>query len=245
MTDMKLTNPKDAVGSDKLPVHLWPMSATAFGCIGLLNGMLKYGRVNWREAGIRPSIYVDAIVRHVTDWFEGEDFDPQDGVHNLSGALASLAILVDALVTDQLNDDRNYNGKGWRIARTEMEPHVARLKQLHALQAPKHWTIRDNSGLVLPSGTGPSPALTDRDSAESTPAVGQRPFSPPYCDALDEETDRFSQEVKRWRCDLNPGHNGVHQTNFRAGGIHWWQPDRIKPDVSPVSLKIYTTQPEV
>lgn len=47
----KETNPKDQLGSLKLPLHLWPMSATAFGCIGLANGMLKYGRSNWRHAG--------------------------------------------------------------------------------------------------------------------------------------------------------------------------------------------------
>ena len=92
----KPTNPKDAIGSNKLPLHLWPMSATAFGCIGLANGMLKYGRSNWREAGVRPSIYVDAAIRHLTDWFEGGEEDPDDGVHNLAGAIACVAILIDA-----------------------------------------------------------------------------------------------------------------------------------------------------
>lgn len=140
----KPTNPKDAVGSDKLPMHLFPQSAVAFGVIGLLNGMLKYGRTNWREAGIRPSIYVDAIIRHLTDWFEGNEVDPDDGVHNLAGAQASLAILIDALCTGNLNDDRNYNGKSWREARARMEPMVKNLKELHAGRDPKHWTIKDN-----------------------------------------------------------------------------------------------------
>jgi hypothetical protein len=56
----KDTNPKDAVGSDKLPLHLWPESATMYGCLGLLEGMSKYGRSNWRAAGVRASIYYDA-----------------------------------------------------------------------------------------------------------------------------------------------------------------------------------------
>lgn len=140
----KSTNPKDAIGNDKLPVHLWPFSATAYGCIGLANGMLKYGRMNWREAGIRPTIYIDACIRHLVDYLEGNDCDPEDGVHNLSAALASLAILVDAISTDTVNDDRNYNGKGWRVARAAMEPHVKRLKAMHAGRNPKHWTIKDN-----------------------------------------------------------------------------------------------------
>ncbi len=140
----KPTNPKDAIGSDKLPIHLWPMSATAFGCIGLANGATKYGRANWREAGVRPSIYVDAAIRHITDWFEGNDTDPEDGVHNLAGALACLGILVDALVTGKLNDDRNYNGIGWRVARSMMEPHVKRLKEMRADRSPKHYSIADS-----------------------------------------------------------------------------------------------------
>lgn len=140
----KPTNPKDMLGTDRLPVHLWPMSATAFGCIGLTNGMLKYGRANWRESGVKLSVYVDAAIRHITDWFEGNDFDPEDGVHNLSGALACLAILVDAMVTGNLVDDRNHNGRGWREARAMMEPHVARLRELHAGRGdPKHYTIAD------------------------------------------------------------------------------------------------------
>lgn len=142
----KPTNPKDAVGSDKLPLHLWPSSATAYGCIGLLNGMLKYGRTNWREAGIRATIYADAAQRHIDDWMSGEESDPDDGVHNLSAALACLAIIVDAMETGTLNDDREYRGTAWRSARAHMEPHVARLKRLHAARTPKHWSIADNKG---------------------------------------------------------------------------------------------------
>ena len=144
ISTLKNTNPKDAVGSDKLPLHLWPESATAYGCIGLLNGMLKYGRTNWRQAGIRPSIYIDAAKRHLTDWFEGNDYDPEDGVHNLSAALACMAILVDSIETGNMNDDRNYNGKSWRSARANMEPHVKRLKEMHALRQPKHYSIKDS-----------------------------------------------------------------------------------------------------
>ena len=71
----KPTNPKDAIGSGKLPLHLWPTTATALGCISMLNGMLKYGRSNFRAVGIRASIYYDAAMRHLNAWFEGEDDD--------------------------------------------------------------------------------------------------------------------------------------------------------------------------
>lgn len=140
----KLTNPKDALGSDKLPIHLWPPSATAFGCIGLVNGMTKYGRANWRDAGVRASIYVDACKRHLDDWFEGNESDPDDGVHNLSAAIACIAIVIDAMVSNKLNDDRNYNGSGYRKARAMMESHVKRLKDMRKDKTLKHFTIADN-----------------------------------------------------------------------------------------------------
>lgn len=141
-TDVKPTNPKDAVGSDKLPLHLWPETATVMGCLGLLEGMLKYGRSNWREAGIRMSIYVDALRRHVNALFEGEDYDPDSGLPHLAHALACLAIIVDAQAADNLIDDRQYPG-GYRALVEELTPHVARIKEQHAGRSPKHWTIAD------------------------------------------------------------------------------------------------------
>jgi len=139
---MKNTNPKDAIGCNKLPLHLWPETATNLGCIALLDGMLKYGRANWREAGVRASIYYDACRRHLAAWFEGEEDDPQSGVPHLGHALACLAILVDAKVAGKLKDDRMYP-TNFRQQVDELTKHVARLKALHADKNPKHWTIQD------------------------------------------------------------------------------------------------------
>jgi hypothetical protein len=144
---MKPSNPKDMIGSDKLPLHLWPATATAMGCIGFLNGLLKYGRANFRVHGIRASIYIDAAKRHLDAWFEGEECDPDDGVPHLSAALACIGIVVDALAAGKLNDDRNVRG-GYRKLVGELTPHVARLKKLHEGKDPKHYTIADNASLV-------------------------------------------------------------------------------------------------
>ena len=140
----KPTNPKDAIGSDKLPLHLWPETATALGTLGLLEGMLKYGRNNWRETGVRASIYVDALRRHIGAWFEGEDVAPDSGIPHLGHALACLAILVDAQAAGVLNDDRQYPG-GYRPQLEELTPHVARLKAKYVDKDPKHWTIADGA----------------------------------------------------------------------------------------------------
>jgi hypothetical protein len=140
---LKPTNPKDAIGSSKLPLHLWPGTATAMGCLGLLDGALKYGRSNFREIGVRASIYVDAASRHLTKWFEGQDNDPDSGLPHLSHALACIAIIVDAEAAGKLNDDRMVQG-GYLELVDRLTPHVARLKALHADKNPKHYTIADN-----------------------------------------------------------------------------------------------------
>jgi hypothetical protein len=145
----KPTNPKDIIGSDKLPLHLWPTAATALGCLAMEEGLLKYGRSNWREMGIRPTIYVDACKRHLDAWMECEEYAPDTGTPHLSSALACLAIIVDAIANEKLVDDRNYvpNPGSWRrFIDTYCAPHVPRLKQMFLDKAPKHYTAKDNTG---------------------------------------------------------------------------------------------------
>jgi hypothetical protein len=136
-------NPKDAVGATKLPLHLWPMTATAMGSIAMLNGALKYGRSNWRVAGVRASIYVDACQRHLAAWFEGHEAD-EEGVPHLASALACIAIVIDAQAAGKLRDDRQVQG-GYRELVASLTPHVSRLKERHEARGPRHWTIADNS----------------------------------------------------------------------------------------------------
>lgn len=133
-------NPKDVVGSNKLPLHLWPTTASAMGCVALLNGALKYGRSNWRAVGVRSSVYVDACQRHLAAWFEGEECD-EEGVPHLSAALACLAIIVDCQAAGKLKDDRQFPG-GHRKLIDSLTPHVKRLRELHADKSPTHYDSR-------------------------------------------------------------------------------------------------------
>ena len=139
----KDTNPKDIIGSNKIPLHLWPESASAFGCLGFLEGLLKYGRSNYREYGVKASIYVDACKRHLNAWFEGEDYNPDNGIPHLGNALACIAILVEAIVNNKLIDDRMYNGNWGKVIEI-ITPHVKQLKEKYKDFNPKHWTIEDN-----------------------------------------------------------------------------------------------------
>lgn len=102
----KATNPKDAIASDKAPLHLVPASFKAFTALALAEGMMKYGAWNWRSAGVRASVYVSALQRHLDKWFNGEDFDPETGVPHLANAAACLAVLIDSQVQGNMTDDR-------------------------------------------------------------------------------------------------------------------------------------------
>lgn len=146
--DRKLTNPKDALGSKKVPLSMFPSTAIAYGCMGLRDGAGKYGRSNYRAIGVRASIYMDAILRHIFSWYEGADVDETSKLHPLCHVLADVAILVDAIEAGVLRDDRMFPG-GYRKAMKRLEPHVARLDAAHAAagRAPHHYTIRDMLGL--------------------------------------------------------------------------------------------------
>lgn len=141
--ELKNTNPKDLIGSDKMPMHLFPMTATVYGTLALLDGALKYGRANWRAAGVRASIYYDACLRHLTKWFEGETIDPESGLPHLAHAIACITILIDATEAGMLKDDRMYQG-GYLNTLKKLVPEVKRLKEVHKEKNPKHWTIQDN-----------------------------------------------------------------------------------------------------
>lgn len=140
----KPSNPKDIVGSNKLPLSLFPATAIAEGSLGFLNGQCKYGRDNFLVIGIRASIYVDAALRHLLAWYAGREVDPEDGVPDLGAALACIAIIVDSRAAGTMVDDRRVaNGYLQRIA--ELTPEVERIKELHAHRDPRHYTIADNA----------------------------------------------------------------------------------------------------
>ena len=104
--DVKPTNPKDACGVKKVPISGMPVPVLLEAGLVKLHGDLKYGRYNWRDAGVRGSVYYDACFRHLAAWWEGEDLDPDSGLHHLSHAITGLAVLRDAMIHDNWEDDR-------------------------------------------------------------------------------------------------------------------------------------------
>lgn len=140
-----LENPKDIIGSNKIPLHLWPETASVLGSLALLDGALKYGRSNWRAVGIRASIYYDAARRHLNAWFEGEDLDQESGLPHLAHALACVAIIVDAQAAGKMDDDRSLPGNYIEQVKA-LTGQVSRLKRAQAgIRPPRHYTIKDKN----------------------------------------------------------------------------------------------------
>lgn len=102
----KETNPKDAVGIKKAPMSTVPAQVMLEIGLGMLEGARKYGRHNYRVAGIRNSVYYDAAMRHLTAWWEGQDTDPDSGMNHIVKALTTLTVLRDAMNNNMATDDR-------------------------------------------------------------------------------------------------------------------------------------------
>ena len=99
-------NPKDRIGTRKPPLHLIPPAAEIAESVVMALGAEKYGAANWRSTKVKASVYIAAARRHLLQWFDGEDDDPESGVSHLAHARASLGILLDAIATENVIDDR-------------------------------------------------------------------------------------------------------------------------------------------
>lgn len=103
----KDTNPKDAVSTKKWRQYctvpttiIWELG------VAMLEGARKYGRHNYRVAGVRASVYIDAAKGHIDQWWEGEDYDEESSLSHITKAMASLAVLRDAMIQGRCVDDR-------------------------------------------------------------------------------------------------------------------------------------------
>lgn len=126
----KPTNPKDLIGTNKLPLHLFPATAIAVGCLAFLNGMLKYGWRNWLTCGVRCSIYLAALKRHIARFEEGEECD-EEGVPHLASMLACIGIIIDARTAGKLTDDRPISNPGYSRLVDDLTPIVEQLRKRH------------------------------------------------------------------------------------------------------------------
>lgn len=131
--EKKPSNPKDKLGVNKVPFDLVPGTALAYQAMAHLHGAMKYGKYNWRDAGVRTSIYIAAALRHLQAKWNGEDLDPDSGLPHEAHVIACMNIVLDAMECGKLNDDRPTKA-----------PVPALLKKLNAVVA--EWNAKHEKG---------------------------------------------------------------------------------------------------
>lgn len=123
-SEVKETNPKDVIGVKKAGLqcisaafifrlaalagglHKLPMRALFEVGLAMLEGARKYGRHNYRISGVRASVYLDASMRHLNQWFYKEDLDKDSNVCHVVKGLGCMAVLIDSMTTEKWVDDR-------------------------------------------------------------------------------------------------------------------------------------------
>lgn len=136
----KPTNPKDIVGIRKAPMSTVPANVLVELGVAMLEGASKYGRHNYRDAGVRASVYYDGTMRHLMAWWEGEDLDPDSGVSHVTKAIASLVVLRDAMMNDMVADDRPPKPKDFYPLLNERAGSII---DRYSDRNPKHFTELD------------------------------------------------------------------------------------------------------
>lgn len=100
-------DPKKIYGDKKPPLIQLPLVAVAHASCAHYDGDLKYGWRNWRDNPVEARTYLNAAMRHLHLWNEGEEYTRDTGVNNLGAVIACCAILLDAQVNDALIDNRS------------------------------------------------------------------------------------------------------------------------------------------
>ena len=134
----KPTNPKDGIGVAKRPMSYLPALVLQECGVAMMEGGLKYGAYNWRVAGLRASIYFDATFRHVMDWWEGEDIDPDSGVSHITKAITGLMAIRDSMIYGNWVDDRPPANPNHEAHRQALQATVDALREKHPEPIPRH-----------------------------------------------------------------------------------------------------------
>jgi hypothetical protein len=131
------TNPKDLIGSKKPRLSLVSPAGMIYEALAMGNGAEKYGPYNWRDKSVQVMIYLEAAMRHLLEFQDGADLDqdlencegckerlanPKVACKNghswlphLAHAKACVGIIIDALETGHLIDNRPKPGAAARL----------------------------------------------------------------------------------------------------------------------------------
>lgn len=104
------TNPKDLIGVKKPRLSLVPPAGLVYAALAMANGADKYGPYNWRSKKVQTMIYLEAAMRHILSFQDGEENAKDSGIPHLGHAIACLLIIIDAKETGNLVDNRPVAG---------------------------------------------------------------------------------------------------------------------------------------
>ncbi|KKN77099.1 hypothetical protein LCGC14_0364400 [marine sediment metagenome] len=90
---------------DKPPLGLLSRIALEETAQVLAFGAYKYGRDNWR-GGVNWQRYIDAALRHIMAFAEGEDLDPESGLSHMAHAACCIMFLLEYAKTHPEFDNR-------------------------------------------------------------------------------------------------------------------------------------------
>lgn len=101
---------KNAIGDPNKPrLSLIPRSAIWGMAKAFTHGETKYGTFNYKE-GIKITYLLDAAMRHITQFLDGENIDQDSQCLHLENAMAGLAMAIDMYYNKSEMDDR-YKGE--------------------------------------------------------------------------------------------------------------------------------------
>jgi len=91
--------------SGKAPLSLIPRVALEAEAQVMGFGAKKYGRHNYKQ-GFEYSRLLDAALRHIHAFNDGEDNDPESGISHLAHARCCLSMLLECINIGTATDDR-------------------------------------------------------------------------------------------------------------------------------------------
>jgi hypothetical protein len=180
---LKDTNPKDAIGATKVPLHLVSGVVKAYQAVAHYLGNVKYGAWNYRAGGALASVYRSALERHMDRWWEGEEFDPVDGTPHLANALACINILIETSVHGNMVDDRPPS-RDLGPLYEQMESIMGKIRERYADRNPRHYTIADTEERASSLDLTNHPFSA---KAEPAPVVAISPLIKPLIHPEDDE----------------------------------------------------------
>ena len=99
-------DPKRAAGVSKVPLSMISPAALEAEARVMALGAAKYGAYNFTDNRMKASTYADAMLRHILQWWAGEDCDQESGQPHLAHLRACAAILIEQAASGMLIDDR-------------------------------------------------------------------------------------------------------------------------------------------